>query len=73
MSCRYHNISLIFYDALLIVFSDEMLVDELHCIEFAILLESHEENLGEAASANTLYDVEAPHIYSFAVISEERF
>lgn len=35
----FHDVSLIHYDVFLLIFDDDVLVDYLHCVEFAVFLE----------------------------------
>lgn len=57
-----HDVALVLHDSLFVVLGDEVLVDQFHGVEFAVLFEADEEHFGKAAGADALYDIEAFHI-----------
>lgn len=40
-----HDVSLIHYDVFLLILDDDVLVNYLHCVEFAVFFESAQEDL----------------------------
>ena len=53
-----HDVSFIHDDAFLLVFDNERLWDDLHCVEFSVFLKSTQIHITEPSTSNTLDDFE---------------
>lgn len=68
-----HDVALVLDELLFPVLQDELLVDELHGVEAAILLPAHQVNFRETSAADAFENLEVPQAHlALADLEEER-